>query len=115
MAERPPYRKPWEHGAKAYFEADTFKALAEGAKRKRKVFTVLMAREAAGHLPCQYCGIALAEPYEVNRGRGDYTTDKLRFRVAYNPRDRSYVGRHYYCGWGAILQAIADQSRFYIE
>ena len=33
---RPAYRQPWTHGAKAYPQADTFDALRDGTKRKRK-------------------------------------------------------------------------------
>lgn len=108
---RPAFRKPWTHGAKAYPEADTFAALAEGAKRKRKAFLVHMPNDGeAGLRPCAVCGIALRDPYAVNAGEAPSKTDTYS-TWDYNPRTRRAVGMHYYCSWSALMRAVLDMGR----
>lgn len=108
---RPAFRKPWTAGAKAYHEADTFAALAEGAKRKRKTFLVHMPNDGeAGDRPCAACGIALRDAYAVNPGEAVSKVDKWS-TWAYNPLTRAAYGMHYYCSWGALLQRVYDLGR----
>lgn len=110
MTERPDFREPWTHGARAYREADTMEALERGMRRKRNIDTVLMPMEAVGHLDCMYCGGKLGEPYEVNKGQGDLTTDQTG-RVEYHPRKKEARPYHYYCGWGATMKSVLDYGR----
>lgn len=105
------FRKPWQNGAKAYPEADTLEALWQGVKRKRNRLTVLVRKAALVGRPCGVCGIAVDQPYEVNPGRGDYRTDGDFIYVDVNPRAKTAVPKHYYCGWGQLLQQITDLGR----
>lgn len=102
---RPTFRKPWTHGAKAYIEADTFAALAEGMKRMRKVQTVLMPNTGeAGDKPCAACGVSLkAASPNGSLDKNSYWT--------YSPKRRAAYGMHYECSWGAILQQVLDLGR----
>lgn len=108
---RPAFRKPWTHGAKAYYQADTFAALEEGARRKRKTFTLHMPNDGeAGDRPCASCGIALRDAYAVNPGEALTKVD-TESTWTYNPRTRTAYGMHYYCSWGALLQRVIDLGR----
>jgi len=105
------FRKPWTKGAKAYHEADTFAALAEGARRMRKTFMLHMPNDGeAGTKPCASCGVALKDAYAVNPGEMPTKVDK-QSTWTYNPRTRAAYGMHYYCSWGALMQRISDLSR----
>jgi hypothetical protein len=108
---RPAFRKPWEHGARAYPEADSLEALFEGAKRRRNTFDVLVG--GLGEHPCASCGIALQDAYPVNPGGPTMKTDdpSRGFRVIYSPRSRRWVARHYYCSWGALMQGVLELGR----
>lgn len=110
MSNRPAYRNRWEYGAKAYPEADTLEALAEGSKRKRKRYQVSMPFSAVGHLECRVCGGRLDGEYEVNPGQGDYTRDS-QAKVTVDPKAKSLSGAHYYCGWGDLLQQVVALGR----
>lgn len=108
---RPGFRKPWTTGAKAYHEADTFAALAEGARRMRKTFMLHMPNDGeAGDRPCAACGIALKDAYAVNDGEAPSKVDTYS-TWTYNPRTRSAYGMHYYCSWGALMQRVLDLGR----
>ena len=108
---RPGFRKPWTSGAKAYHEADTFAALAEGAKRMRKTFMLHMGNDGeAGIEPCASCGIALRDAYAVNPDEAPSKVDKYS-TWTYNPRTRTAYGMHYYCSWGALMRAVFDMGR----
>lgn len=106
----PSFRKPWTHGAKAYFEADTFDALREGMKRMRKSHLVHMPNSGeAGLKPCATCGIALGDPYEINRGTGfeHMHTDEWS-TWTWLPREKKAYGQHYYCSWSSLMTRLFD-------
>lgn len=102
---RPAYRKPWEHGARAYHEADTFPALVEGAKHKRDAFVVHMPLSAVAGVECGVCHIPLDQPYPVNPGEARTRTDS-HATVTYYPRTHGYTAAHLYCGWEALMLRI---------
>lgn len=111
QTSRPAYRKPWTHGARAYDEADTFAALKEGMKRCRKTRIVHMPNDGeAGLKPCAVCGIALRDMYAVNSGEKPSRTDEWS-TWEYNPRTKKAVGMHYYCSWGALMNAVLKMGR----
>lgn len=101
------FRKPWEGGAKAYPQADTFAALRAGLRRRRKTTVVHMPNEGeAGAEPCATCGVALRDAYAVNprdtrTAVDDYST------WTWLP-GRGLYGQHYYCSWRSIM---ADAMR----
>lgn len=101
--DRPAFRKPWEHGAKAYHEADSLAAIRDGLGRLRKPLTVLVHHDggALAGVPCDACGEALDGPYEVGNGHVDSYA-----MVDVNPRAKTYVTRHYYCAWGSVMAKI---------
>ena len=107
---KPAFRKPWEHGAKAYHEADTLEALIEGAKRKRNRFMVHLSHEGFGHYACAKCGIPVGDPYPVNQGDANLHQDKWA-TGHYLPRTKQLVVLHYYCSWGALLQQVIALGR----
>lgn len=107
---RPAYREPWTFGAKAYAEADTLEALAEGMKRKRKLQIVHLNNATLGHLECACCGIPVGDPYPVNPGEEATRTDKWA-TGKYSPRTRTLVAMHYYCSWGALLNDVFRLGR----
>lgn len=107
---RPAFRKPWTHGAKAYPEADTFEALKESMKRKRKPYLVHMTNAGeAGEKPCASCGVPLREPYQVD-------PDSPKTRVDDNstwhvdPRSKRAYGQHYYCSWGSLMGRLMKSA-----
>lgn len=108
---RPGYRNPWEHGAKAYPEADTPEALREGAKRKRKPLMVHLAHEGFGHLPCATCGIALRDPYAANQDGPKVHTDQWG-TGHYNPRTKVLIVQHYYCSWSTLMGKVIALGRY---
>lgn len=108
MASVPSFRKPWEHGAKAYHEADSLAAIVEhGMKRRRVPYTVLILHKSHGvdGVPCAACGEDLAGPY----GDGDHVDNYAMVDV--NPRSRTMSARHYYCAWGATMSEVAKIRR----
>lgn len=111
MATRPAFRRPWEHGAKAYHEADTLSALVEGAKRKRNVFMVRLNHEGFGHMKCVKCGIPVGDPYPVNEGDKALHQDKGWATGHYAPRSKQLVALHYYCSWGMLLNQVFALGR----
>lgn len=100
---RPAFRKPWEHGAKAYHEADSLAAIEGGMKRKRVPFTVLIHHEthALDGVACHACGEDLAGPYEVSGGKADTYA-----MVDVSPKNKTVVIRHYYCAWTSTMNAV---------
>lgn len=107
---RPAYRNPWQHGAKAYPEADTLEALREGAKRKRKTFMVHLSHAGFGHYECAKCGIPLGDPYPANKGDSNLVTDKWG-TGHYSPKRKDLVVMHYYCSWGALMNQVIALGR----
>jgi len=105
---KPAFRRPWEHGAKAYHEADSFDAIREGTKRFRKSLMIHMPLSVAGDIPCGSCGINLDQPYELNPGEGDMRTDEAYATITYYPKTKRFTAAHYYCGWGALMQRVFD-------
>lgn len=108
--DRPAFRKPWTHGARAYFEADTFDALREGMKRMRTSKLVHMPNDGeAGLVPCATCGVALGAPYEINQGTGfeNLHTDKWS-TWTWLPKRKAAYGQHYYCSWATLMQDLFD-------
>lgn len=109
---KPAYRQPWEHGAKAYAQADTLEALRQGMKRKRNMQMIHLALDGEfGSLACSCCGIALNQPYAVNKGENPTKTDTWG-TGKYYPKSKKLVVMHYYCSWGALLQEIFKLGRF---
>lgn len=105
---RPAFRKPWTHGAKAYIEADTFEALREGMKRMRKSHLVHMPNSGeAGLQPCASCGVLLREPYAVNPGEEPRKIDEWS-TWRWNPKKKTAYGQHYYCSWGSLIGRMFD-------
>lgn len=108
MSDRPAFRKPWTHGAKAYIEADTFEALREGMKRKRKVDLVHMPNDGeAGDMPCASCGVKLRDPYAVNEGGVPSQVDTYS-TWTWIPSRKGAYGQHYYCSWGSLMKDLFD-------
>lgn len=106
MTERPAFRKPWTHGAKAYYEADTFDALREGMKRMRKSRLIHMTNAGeAGDMPCASCGVLLKEPYAVNEGEEPSKVDTYS-TWKWIPKRGVVGGQHYYCSWGTLMTRI---------
>lgn len=102
---RPAYRNPWSHGAHAYPQADTFEALREGVKRKRKTLIVHMPLGSeAGNVPCVTCGVNLGEKCPSSK------LDKLDPYSVWtvNPRAKTAYGQHYYCSWSSLFEQIAQ-------
>lgn len=103
---RPAFRKPWTHGAKAYYEADTFDALREGMKRTRKSHLVHMPNSGeAGDVPCTSCGILLRDAYPVNPGDTATRVDTYS-TWTWVPRRKGAYGQHYYCSWGTLMGQV---------
>jgi hypothetical protein len=100
---RPAFRKPWTHGAKAYHEADSLAAIRDGLGRLRKPLTVLIHHErgALAGVPCAACGKALDGPYLDDSDHVDRYA-----MVDVDPRSKTYVTRHYYCAWGAVMNKV---------
>lgn len=101
---RPAFRKPWEHGAKAYFEADSFAAALEGFRRKRKAQIFHMANGGeAGEQDCARCGVKLKEAAE-----GSEFSKATRWSTwHYDPKQKAVVGGfHYECSWSQLFEAI---------
>lgn len=112
QTDRPAFRKPWTHGAKAYEEADSLPALREGLKRARKSRLVKVARDAVADLPCAVCGIPLGDPYAANKGGPTDHVDKAAFLSGdYDPRSGTFVPLHYYCSWGVLMDAVVRLHR----
>ena len=107
---RPGFRKPWEHGAKAYHEADTLEALHEGAKRKRKTFMLHVSHEGFGHYECAKCGIPVGNPYPVNEGDTALHQDKWA-TAHYSPKRKELVVLHYYCSWATLIHQVFALGR----
>lgn len=109
---KPAFRKPWEHGAKAYHEADSLEAIGPGIKRLRSPLTVLILHEtgALDGVLCDACGEDLAGPYTV---RGSDEPDNYAM-IDVDPRSKTYVARHYYCAWNALLGEI-ERHRLVME
>ena len=111
---RPAFRKPWTFGAKAYHEADTLPALAEGFKRARKLQYVHMPLQGlkggVDKLPCACCGVALGDKYAVNPGEEPSVVDNYA-TVQYDPRTKRAALMHYYCSWGVTMNRILQLGR----
>jgi len=107
LTTRPSFRKPWQHGAKAYHEADSLEALAKGVRRKRNPLTVLIphATHALDGTPCAACGLDLAGPYAVNPGDEPTTTDRHCYADV-DPKRGTVALRHYYCAWGHTMNQV---------
>lgn len=106
--DRPAFRKPWTHGAKAYIEADTFEALREGMKRMRKGHIVHMPNTGeAGLIPCVTCGVGLGSMYSVNEGEEPRVIDEWS-TWHWVPKYKAAYGQHYYCSWGTLMERLFD-------
>jgi hypothetical protein len=107
MENRPAFRKPWTHGARAYFEADTFEALREGMKRVRKSKIVHMPNIGeAGLMPCASCGNLLRSP-SPSDALGNAHTDTYSVWTWVPSRKAAY-GQHYYCSWESLMTRLFD-------
>lgn len=107
MNNRPAFRKPWTHGARAYYEADTFEALREGMKRMRKSHIIHMPNSGeAGLKPCASCGVALREPSPED-SLGNVKTDTYSVWTWLPSRKAAY-GQHYLCSWGSLMKDLFD-------
>lgn len=107
---KPGFRKPWDGGAYAYPEADSFADAHEGFKRKRTSVLFHMPNTGeAGQELCASCGIKLADPYPVNayNGRGQTSTDKWSSWNWDAKRKAVTGGMHYGCSWGSLLTELA--------
>lgn len=111
MTTRPAFRRPWEHGAKAYHQADNLEALREGMKRKRKWEIVHLSHEGFGHLPCASCGIPVGDPYPVNEGDTVLRQDDSA-TGHYFPKTKRLVVQHYYCSWGTLMNQVIQLGRY---
>jgi hypothetical protein len=102
--DRPAFRKPWEHGARAYHEADSLAAALEGFKRVRTIKSFIL-KGTTDDPPCGGCGRLLSDdPAELDSYKGN--------RCQYHPRTKSISVRHYTCAWGdtlAQVQALAER------
>lgn len=100
----PSFRKPWQNGAKAYHEADSLDAIGPGIRRMRKPLTVLILHDthSLDGVPCDACGHDLAAPYPA-KGSGEPDSYAM---VDVDPRSETYIARHYYCAWTALLGEI---------
>lgn len=105
---RPAYRPPWTNGAKAYQEADTWEALEQGMKRKRKVQWVSVPTAILADIPCGVCGTDCDQPYLVNPTDTRLHTPPERTTIQFHPRNKTFTASHYYCGWGALLIQIHE-------
>lgn len=107
---RPAFRAPWTNGALADYQADTFEALKEGAKRKRNAFDVAMPVAVAGHLPCIHCGVRIdtAVPAENIKAAvdGHLGREFPGAIIRYYPKTKTVTARHYECGWQHIFNQI---------
>lgn len=98
---RPAFRKPWTHGARAYYEADTFAALRDGMKRSRKEHYVLMPNDGeAGLRPCATCGVALRDPYQSGTDTQSVWT--------WVPSRKAAYGQHSGCSWSSLIADLFD-------
>ena len=110
-ATRPAFRKPWEHGAKAYPQADSLTAMVEGMKRRRNPDTVHVAHEGLVGETCAHCGKAFDAAYPANAGAPEnaWVKDEGGYAyVDYDPRTKKAVARHYYCAWQGTMKNILD-------
>lgn len=104
---KPEFRTPWNHGARAYYEADTFKSALEGFKRKRKplIFHMTNAGEA-GNYDCDHCGNSLRE------AAVDSTSISKHSTWGYDPATKSIRGGvHYVCSWSQLFNALEKFER----
>lgn len=101
---RPAFRKPWEHGAKAYHEADSLEAVAAGCKRKRAPFTVLIhhSTHALDGVACGSCGHDLAGSYPL-KGSGEPDTYAM---CDVDPKRGTFKLTHYYCAWAGVMGEV---------
>lgn len=104
---RPAFRKPWEHGAKAYHEADNLAAIETGMKRKRSPFTVLIhhSTHALDGVACHACGEDLDKAYTINGGDDSVGPDTYAM-VDVDPKSKTVKLRHYYCAWTTTLAQV---------
>lgn len=115
----PGFRAPWQDGARAYPEADTFAAALTGFKRKRKgvIFHMTNTGEAGDRM-CVVCSGTLREApvqKKISQGRttihtGTTVTDVKPDRWSTWDYDaagkRVGNGRHYTCSWSALMLQI---------
>lgn len=104
-SSKPAFRTPWSHGARAYYEADTFQGALEGFKRKRKplIFHMTNTGEAGDH-DCAHCGNSLRE------AAVDSTSISKHSTWTYDPKSKSIGGGvHYVCSWS---QLFSDLEKF---
>lgn len=108
----PAFRKPWQHGAKAYHEADSLDAIGPGIKRLRNPLTVLIhhSTHSLDGVPCDACGHDLAGPYPAKTS-GEPDNHAM---IDVDPRTKTYVKLHYVCAWGALFAEI-ERHRLVIE
>jgi len=111
------FRKPWQNGAKAYHEADTFADALEGFKRVRKTKMFHMPNTGeAGDEKCSVCGGTLREvpiAKEVTDGSTILYTGTSEPKPDrwstwdYSPSRKAVGnGRHYTCSWVALMGQI---------
>jgi len=122
---KPAFRKPWEHGAYAYHEADTFAAALEGFRLRRKgeMFHMTNSGEAGRQL-CVVCDRRLDETYPTNPGEApgtkidEHSTWTLRVSKDRNGKTIRQIGNgmHYGCSWSNLFNRIfklADEGRIW--
>ncbi len=100
----PGFRRPWEDGAAAYFQAESFAAAIEGFKRKRKPVLFHMPNSGeAGDFTCDHCGHLLRDPAEGN----PHLKPNINSSWYYDPKRKAVVGGvHYEYSWSRIFNAI---------
>lgn len=89
-------------------------ALPKAFARCRKEQTAYIALKAVAKKPCAHCGIAIGDPYYVNKGDAQTRVDSFTViaregkwaQVRYFPKSKRVILAHYYCSWGALLTDI---------
>lgn len=108
-ATRPAFREPWTYGAHSYTQADTFQALKDGMKRKRKARVIHMANSGeAGDMPCASCGTKLKDPYVADKKSGHVDKAEKHSVWHYDPKTQKGYGQHYYCSWMTLMAQIVQ-------
>ena len=91
-------------------------ALPKAFARCRKEQTAYVALAAVEKKPCAYCGIAIGDPYHVNKGDTKTHVDSFRMparegkwaKVRYFPKTKRVILAHYYCSWGHLMDQVVE-------
>jgi len=92
------------------------RVLPDVFRRCRKEQEAYVTLKAVAKRPCVHCGIAIGEPYPVNKGDKTLRRDDFRVvaregewvKVRYFPKSRRVVFEHYYCSWGNLLTQVVN-------